>query len=415
MLLPLLLTPCLAVLGGSDPAPPPPIHFTLRGRWEKPNALTVHVDPAGAPVAAERFEAAIAEALAIWAGTGVVGFRRMETDEGSAGSTPDITISWRGAREEKGLPFLHGHLARTGPVGPGAFIHFNRDHRWTLDDGRTPALLPAALHEIGHVLGLGHSSNPDASLYSQYGAKRRSLSPSDLAALHTLYGGGSDGPGDLQIVDFNPVGRPTPRATPLRRVAPPTERGFAVLDLDGDGRDEICTWPRKRDLERGFLVLRLDVEGRATETLGPFPLALDSSLQPHFGYDESGVASVVQVAPNGRYSAAHFTEEKILPLRRIPRRASLILSTGLADRDGDGEIDAPLPAPKLHGWRIESSTDLDGDGISEWLGSKPGPNESDLREWAWLKGSKVLHRFSAHCVAPLRLGPDRTHWVVLTR
>ena len=70
-------------------------------------------------------------------------------------------------------------------------IEFNaRDYSWNLPD--SPDLLETALHEIGHLLGIGHSFNPGAVMYdtSYPGVPpRRTLSRDDLEALSFLYPG----------------------------------------------------------------------------------------------------------------------------------------------------------------------------------------------------------------------------------
>ncbi len=68
-------------------------------------------------------------------------------------------------------------------------IEFNaRDYDWTLPG--SPELLETALHEIGHLLGIGHSFNPGAVMHDRSypdAAPRRALSRDDLEALAFLY------------------------------------------------------------------------------------------------------------------------------------------------------------------------------------------------------------------------------------
>jgi predicted Zn-dependent protease len=49
-------------------------------------------------------------------------------------------------------------------------------------------LLPVALHEAGHALGLDDNSDPNSVMYSHYDAQHTTLTAGDIAALQALYG-----------------------------------------------------------------------------------------------------------------------------------------------------------------------------------------------------------------------------------
>jgi hypothetical protein len=53
-------------------------------------------------------------------------------------------------------------------------------------------LLTVAAHEIGHTLGLAHSSDPDALMYPSYSGPHRFLGQDDVAGAQDLYGVGSN-------------------------------------------------------------------------------------------------------------------------------------------------------------------------------------------------------------------------------
>ena len=89
-----------------------------------------------------------------------------------------------------------------------SFIHFDGDEQWTVSDGTSNrySLLPVALHEIGHVLGLKHSLDPNAVMYKSYNKNSSSiqLGDDDVAGIQQLYGGFSCFYLYLYFTQFNP-------------------------------------------------------------------------------------------------------------------------------------------------------------------------------------------------------------------
>lgn len=146
--------------------------------------LVTHVPPLGPGVVAN----AIDDAFATWQVQGLrlsraplgmifVAFRR-----GSHGDS----LAFNGA---PGGTLGHAFFPRS-PELPG-HVHLDADEKWTTVGGAGTADLPTLLlHEIGHALGLPHDpSNHDAVMHERFesGAVRRTLHPSDLAALARIY------------------------------------------------------------------------------------------------------------------------------------------------------------------------------------------------------------------------------------
>ncbi|XP_008054160.1 matrilysin [Carlito syrichta] len=82
------------------------------------------------------------------------------------------------------------HAFAPGP-GLGGDAHFDEDERWS--DGNSIGInfLYAATHELGHSLGLGHSSDPNAVMYPTYGSGSQQnfqLSQDDIEGIQKLYG-----------------------------------------------------------------------------------------------------------------------------------------------------------------------------------------------------------------------------------
>ncbi|GLT67396.1 hypothetical protein SLA2020_408500 [Shorea laevis] len=71
----------------------------------------------------------------------------------------------------------------------GERFHFDADENWVV--GAVPELFEletVALHELGRILGLGHSSNGDAIMFPNIGPGMiKGLSPDDIKGIRVLY------------------------------------------------------------------------------------------------------------------------------------------------------------------------------------------------------------------------------------
>jgi hypothetical protein len=65
-------------------------------------------------------------------------------------------------------------------------IDFNSAKTW--NNGTTYDLQTVALHEVGHALGLGHSTDPNSVMWPTYSGVRRSLDADDIAGIQAIYG-----------------------------------------------------------------------------------------------------------------------------------------------------------------------------------------------------------------------------------
>src|SRR6185369_8400045 len=101
-------------------------------------------------------------------------------------------------------------------------------------------------HELGHAIGLAHSTDPTATMYAyaHFDGRGASLTPDDVAGVTFIYP-------DTGVPFVTPTPTPTPTATPIGPDADGDGIGDAVdncpnvanpsqSDIDGDGVGDAC-------------------------------------------------------------------------------------------------------------------------------------------------------------------------------
>lgn len=130
----------------------------------------------------------VRSAFATWAATGHFAFRETGWED-----NPDFHLSWTSPGDPD-FDLQSSDLAHANypSAAPHQHLHFNDSWNWN-----TLAYLffaidieTVALHEIGHLLGLKHSSVPGSVMQAEYdpNTAHRVLHADDLAALDALYG-----------------------------------------------------------------------------------------------------------------------------------------------------------------------------------------------------------------------------------
>jgi hypothetical protein len=136
---------------------------------------------------------AVRAAFATWAAAGPLAFTEVTTAQ-----QPDVRIGWRRAGDPDHS--MVGPVLAHADFPPGCSVvtntlpkpvHFDdTEHTWSV--GAVPAAFDVetvALHEIGHILGLGHSSVPGSVMFPtvQENFTLRTPTADDLAAVQALY------------------------------------------------------------------------------------------------------------------------------------------------------------------------------------------------------------------------------------
>lgn len=137
---------------------------------------------------------AVREAFEIWSC-----YTPLNFTEVSSASNADIVILWGSGSHGDDYPFdsQNGVLAHAfyPPPNGGSLagdVHFDDSENWTLDTRpnflQPIDLVTVAAHEIGHSLGLGHSSESTALMYAYYTGSHRFLDADDINGIQSIYG-----------------------------------------------------------------------------------------------------------------------------------------------------------------------------------------------------------------------------------
>ncbi|HVK19815.1 MAG TPA: RICIN domain-containing protein [Actinokineospora sp.] len=175
-----------------DPPAPSPLAFSTACAWNK-NALTYAFDAGTGDVAGDDERQAVRNAFITWSAAAPLAFREVATNQ-----SPDLVIRWGNANCGD-TDMTGGTLAHCDyPPGCGYYgnaiprpLHFDdQEHAWGLGTASAYDVESIALHEIGHFLGLQHSSDTSAVMYAyapSAGSTKRVLTTDDIEGIRKLY------------------------------------------------------------------------------------------------------------------------------------------------------------------------------------------------------------------------------------
>lgn len=174
-----------------------------------------------------------------------------------SGAEADIVIGWAVGEHGDGDPFdgpgdVLAHASFPNPYDDSqVFLHFDDEERWVDSNTQNVDLLTVAAHEIGHTLGLAHSSAFNALMYPSYSGPHRFLDDDDIAGVQALYGAESD-----------PA--PAPEAPSQGETPPPSADQDSDQDGIADDEEVLVTGtdPNNADSDGDGLVDGVEVANR---------------------------------------------------------------------------------------------------------------------------------------------------------
>jgi len=137
-------------------------------------------------LSSDTIKSIFANALSKWSTTSLLHFKE------SRSNMTNISIKFAAKNHGDPFPFdgpgnvlAHAYYPGTSLQGQ---VHLDLDETWSLYDDST-SMYHVALHELGHAIGLAHSSQSSSIMYAWYtNPVKYDLSDDDTLAVNSLYG-----------------------------------------------------------------------------------------------------------------------------------------------------------------------------------------------------------------------------------
>lgn len=174
------------------------------------------------PLPESDVQAALHSVIAEWSAYAAITF----TPATHSNAPASIDILFPSGDHGDGFPFTpsgavlaHTFYPPPNPEPIAGDMHVNRDEAWSVNGSLQ--LYAVMLHEMGHVLGLGHSDDPSDVMYPYYQGTQH-LAAGDIQALRTLYAAPASTVPAPPVTPVTPVPPTTPTTPPAGPTAPTT-------------------------------------------------------------------------------------------------------------------------------------------------------------------------------------------------